>query len=51
MRKKERKSTAKKKPKSKRAPKLDASQMSLAMVEKIIGGKLANGIKLKKRKN
>jgi len=47
MRKKARKSTPKKKSKPKLSARLDATQLALTMVEKIIGGKLSNGMKLK----
>jgi hypothetical protein len=50
MKKKARRSTAKKKSKPKRPPEPDASQTSLAMVEHIIGGKLANGMRTGKQK-
>jgi hypothetical protein len=36
------------KPKAKKPPKPDASQIALANVEKIIGGKLADGMNLKR---
>jgi hypothetical protein len=42
MKKKARRSPAKKKSKPNRTPKLDASQSALAMIEHIIGGKSAN---------
>jgi hypothetical protein len=42
MKKEARNSTTKKKPNPKRAGRLNASQMALAVVEKIIAGKLAN---------
>ena len=37
-----------KKSKQKKPPKPDASQIALANVEKIIGGKLADGMRLKR---
>jgi hypothetical protein len=49
MSKKARKSKAKKKSKPKRQPKPDFSQIALANVEKIIGCKLSDGMKLKRK--
>jgi hypothetical protein len=43
-----RKPSKAKKPKSKKPSEPDASQIALTNVEKIIGGKLADGMKLKR---
>jgi len=49
MKKKARKPTAKKKSKAKKPPAPDFAQQALANVEKIIGGKLSDGMNLKRK--
>jgi hypothetical protein len=49
MRKQRSNKARKSKAKKKRPPNPDASQLALAAVEKLIGGKLSNGMKLKRR--
>jgi hypothetical protein len=39
----------KSKPKRKREPRKDSAQIALAVVEKAIGGKLADGMNLKRK--